>query len=74
MANKLSDVGLRRRLTGAARRRIGGYLPPSFRSHLKASIRETFLAVESLFDEAIKSLEREERKVTSRKTKKAKEE
>lgn len=40
-----------------AKRKIAVPLPPSVRSHLKASIREALLACESLFDEAVKALE-----------------
>ena len=41
-----------------ARKKLGTLLPASFRSHLKASIREGLLAFESLFDEAVKALEK----------------
>lgn len=53
-----------------ARRRIGTILPAAFRSHLKASIREGLLAFESLFDEAVRALEKEERKGPSRRGRK----
>jgi hypothetical protein len=46
----------------AAQRKIRTLLPVSFRSHLKASIREALLAFESLFDEAVKALEKEGRR------------
>lgn len=45
-----------------ARGKIRALLPASFRSHLKASIREGLLAFESLFDEAVRALEREGRR------------
>ncbi len=53
-----------------ARRKIGTLLPVSFRSHLKASIREGLLAFESLFDEAVKALEKKEEKEAGRKRRK----
>ena len=69
MANRL---GIRRKLRGAAQRGIQAVLPPAFRSHLKASIRETFLAFESLLDEAVKALEKGERKKTVKRGRKNK--
>lgn len=72
MANETTRFGIRSKLRGAAERRIQAALPPSFRSHLKASIRETFLAFESLLDEAVKSLEKGERKKTAGRGKKTK--
>ena len=69
MANHL---GIRRRLGEAAERRIHAVLPPGFRSHLKASVRETFLAFESLLDEVVKSLEKGERKKTAKRGRKIK--
>jgi hypothetical protein len=62
MADTISNVGLRKKLGGVAKKRVETYLPPSFRAHLKASIREAFLAFESLLDEAVKSLEKGEKK------------
>lgn len=54
-----------------ARKKIETLLPTSFRSHLKASIREGLLAFESIFDEAVKTLE-ENRGKPTRKGKKIK--
>lgn len=59
MAN---SSGIKRKLGGVAEKGIQAVLPPAFRSHLKASIREAFLAFESLLDEAVKSLEKSEKK------------
>ncbi len=56
MANERTRLGIKGGLRGATQRRVLAALPPAFRSHLKASIRETFLAFESLLDEAVKSL------------------
>ena len=72
MANEITRLGIRSKLRGAAQKRIQTVLPPAFRSHLKASIRETFLAFESLLDEAVKSLEKGERKKTAGRSKKIK--
>lgn len=72
MANQTTRLGIRNKLRGAARRRIQAVLPPAFRSHLKASLRETFLAFESLLDEAVKSLEKGETKKTAGRSKKNK--
>jgi hypothetical protein len=72
MANESTRFGVRSKLRGAAQRRIQAVLPPAFRSHLKASIRETFLAFESLLDAAVKSLEKGEGKETARRGKKTK--
>lgn len=61
------------RLAGArARKKLGTLLPASFRSHLRASIREGLLAFESLFDEAVKALEKEGRKEPGRRGRKIK--
>ncbi len=60
MAKKRTVLrGKRRPTISGARKRIQTLLPVSFRSHLKASIREGLLAFESLFDEAVKALEKE---------------
>lgn len=72
MANATTRFGIRSKLKGAAQRRIQAVLPPAFRSHLKASIRETFLAFESLLDEAVKSLEKGEKKKTAKRARKIK--
>jgi hypothetical protein len=69
MANKTTRLGVRNKLRGAAQRRIQAVLPPAFRSHIKASIREAFLAFESLLDEAVKSLEKGERNKTAKRGK-----
>lgn len=58
--------------TASARRRIRALLPAAFRSHLKASIREGLLAFESLFDEAVKALEKEGRSEAGRGAKRIK--
>ncbi len=42
----------------ATRKNFQMALPPSFCRHLKASIRESLLAFESLFAEAAKALEK----------------
>ncbi len=55
-----------------ARKKIETLLPASFRSHLKASIREGLLAFESLLDEAVKTLEDKGRKGPVRKSRKIK--
>ncbi len=72
MANERKRLAIRSRLRGAAQRRIVAALPSAFRSHLKASIRETFLAFESLLDEAVKSLEQEGKKMAIKRTRKIK--
>ncbi|MEE9549065.1 MAG: hypothetical protein V3W08_01550 [Candidatus Binatia bacterium] len=56
----------------AVGRKIRTLLPQSVQSHLKASIREALLAVESIFDEAVKALEKEGKKEKSTKGKKIK--
>ena len=53
----------------ATRKKLQMALPPSFRRHLKASIRESLLAFESLFAEAAKALERDAGKEPARKEK-----
>ena len=59
MAKKKSISRGKGGIVGAeTRKQIQTLLPASFRSHLKASIREGLLAFESLFDEAVKSLEK----------------
>ncbi|MFQ5849555.1 MAG: hypothetical protein ACE5JU_03085 [Candidatus Binatia bacterium] len=55
-----------------ARRKIQTLLPVSFRSHLKASVREGLLAFESLFDDAVKALEKQGRKEPGRRGRKIK--
>ena len=73
MPNQKTVLGrMRGRVSAAARRQVRTVLPASFRSHLKASIREGLLAFESLFDEAVKALERESRKGPDSKGKKIK--
>lgn len=72
MANETSRFRIRSKLRGAAQRSIQTVLPPAFRSHLKASIRETFLAFESLLDQAVKSLEKGEQKKPAKRSKKIK--
>lgn len=72
MANERTQPGIRSRLRGAAQRRILAALPPAFRSHLKASIRETFLAFESLLDEAVKSLGKDGKKMVIKRRRKIK--
>lgn len=60
MAKKRTVLqGKRRPTIAGARKRIQTLLPASFRSHLKASIRECLLAFEGLFSEAVKVLEKE---------------
>jgi len=60
MARKKAAQKLRRgAIRGRTGRRIRTLLPAAFRSHLKASIREGLLAFESLFDEAVRALEKE---------------
>ncbi len=59
------------RIGARARKKIATQLPASFRSHLKASIREGLLAFESNFEEAVKTLE-ENRGKPTRKGKKIK--
>ncbi len=70
MANATTRFGIRSKLRGAAQRRIQAVLPPAFRTHLKASIRETFLAFESLLDEAVKSLEKGEKRKPAKRSRK----
>lgn len=73
MARKRTGSPRPRRRVGrvkGARKKIGQMLPAAFRSHLKASIREGLLAFESLFDEAVKALEKEGGKKPSRKARK----
>ncbi len=62
MPKKKSVLQGRRRPMGGLRGKVRTFLPASFRSHLKASIREGLLAFESLFDEAVKALEKEGRR------------
>ena len=69
MAEKKTRV---RTVGSQARKKIETLVPASFRSHLKTSIREALLAFESIFDEAIKTLEKEGRKGRSRKGRKIK--
>ena len=69
MANRL---GIRRKVRGAAERGVQAVLPAAFRSHLKASVREAFLAVESLLDEAVKSLEKGEKRKAGKQGRKIK--
>ncbi len=64
--------GKRESVGAKTRKKIGTALPASFRSHLKASIREGLLAFESLFDEAVKTLEENGRKGPGRKSRKIK--
>jgi len=61
MAKSTTRLGLKRKIDDAAQ-----VLPANFRSHIKASIREAFLAFESLLDEAVKELEKKpvERRAT----------
>lgn len=54
--------GKARTKAAAVGRKIRTLLPPSVRSHLKASVREALLAVESIFDEAVKAMEKEKKK------------
>lgn len=54
----------------AVRKKVQTFLPASFRSHLRAAIRESLLAFESLFDEAAKAPEKEPRKKLREKEKK----
>ena len=63
VARKLQVRERQRQLVGrATRKKVQALLPASFRLHLKASIRESLLAFESLFDEAAKALEKEPQK------------
>jgi len=55
-----------------ARKKIQTIFPASFRSHLKASIRESLLAFGSLFEEAVNALEKDGRKESRKKSRKIK--
>ncbi len=69
----MAEKKTRARTVGAqARKKIETLVPASFRSHLKASIREALLAFESIFDEAVKALDKERKKGTGRKGRKIK--
>jgi len=57
------------RAGATARKGLRTLLPAAARSHLKASIREALLTFESLFDEAVKALDRERRSETHGKSK-----
>lgn len=59
-----------RRMSASTRKRVETLVPASVRSHLKASVREALLAFESIFDEAVKALEEERRKTSSKKGRK----
>ena len=69
MANRME---IRRKFGEAAQKKIQAVLPPAFRSHIKASIREAFMAFESLLDEAVKSLEKSEKKKAAGRSRKIK--
>ncbi len=73
MAKKRTLARGKREPVGArARKKIQTILPASFRSHLKASIRESLLAFASLFDEAVKALEKDGTKESRKKSRKIK--
>ena len=60
LRHKPEQIGAR------TRKKIETLLPASFRSHLRASIREGLLAFESIFDEAVKALEENRGKPTGK--------
>lgn len=73
MARKRTISRGKGRLAGSkAGKKIQKLLPVSFRSHLKASIRECLLAFESLFDEAVKTFEEEGRRKTGTRSRRVK--
>lgn len=71
MAKKLQAREQQGQMVGqATKKKIQTLLPASFRSHMRASIRESLLAFESLCDEAVKALEEKPRKKSRERDKK----
>ena len=61
-----------RKIGARARKKTEALVPASVRSHLKASVREALLAFESIFDEAVKALEKEGKQTSSKRGRKIK--
>lgn len=72
MPSRKTILGKARKRGAAVGQKIRTLLPPSVQLHLKASIREALLAVESIFDEAVKTMEKEGKKRKGTKGKKIK--
>lgn len=73
MRTKKTTLGGKAGTRGAvAGKKIRTLIPSSVQSHLKASIREALLAVESIFEEAVKAMEKEGKKGKGTKSKKIK--